>query len=63
MFGQPETVLRRTLAARIDVLTELVKDHERSQIENFPELNISMDFRMAESRDVTTRGNPIGSGQ
>jgi hypothetical protein len=63
MFGQPETVLRRTLVARIDVSTELLGDHESPQIENFPEMNISMDFRMATSRDVTIQGNSIGSGQ
>lgn len=60
MFGHPQTVLRRTLVASVDVLTELLRDHDSPKIENFPEINISVDFRMPPPRDVTAPGNPIG---
>jgi hypothetical protein len=52
MFGQPDTVLRHTLVARVDVLTELLADHENPRIENFPNFNFSVDFRMSPPRDI-----------
>jgi hypothetical protein len=61
MFGRPETVLRHTLVARVDVMTELLAEHDNPRIENFPNFNFSVDFEMSRPRDVTTPGNPIGS--
>jgi len=60
MFGQPETMLRRTVFAALDVMIELLRDHDYPRIENFPDVNISMEYRFSPPRDVTTPGNPIG---
>jgi hypothetical protein len=60
MFGHPETVLRHTLVARVSVMTELLSDHECPRIENFPNFNFSVDYRMSPPRDITNPGNPMG---
>jgi hypothetical protein len=59
-FGHPENMLRHTVVAALDV--ELVRDHDSPRIENFPGINISVDFKKPTPRDVTAPGNPIGSG-
>jgi hypothetical protein len=63
MFGQPETMLRRTVFAALDVMIELLRDHDSPRIENFPDLSISIDYRLSRPRDLTTPGSPIGYGR
>ena len=43
-FGHPETFLRYTLVARFQVVTTLLRDHDRPAIENFPSVEVTVTY-------------------
>jgi hypothetical protein len=43
-FGAPESVVRHSLVAGFHVRTQLLRDHDDPRVENFPNIEITMQF-------------------